>query len=116
MRRQYRCYTAHLAGLYLDIRGQARARPDLYAPDSYGASQQFGEAVRASGGAGILYDSVRHAGGVNVVAHRPGNVLDVVQADHFEITVRSGARRMDVRRLAASPTTAAAREAGHGEG
>ncbi|MEO8716224.1 MAG: RES family NAD+ phosphorylase, partial [Acetobacteraceae bacterium] len=61
MRREYRCYVARLEGAYLDLRGQARARPDLYAPDSYAASQVFGEAVRRSGGAGILYDSVRHA-------------------------------------------------------
>lgn len=101
MGRQYRCYAAQLAGGYLDLRGQARARPDIYAPDSYAASQVLGEAVRASGGAGILYDSVRHAGGLNVVAHRPRNVLEIVQTDHFEITVRAGERRIDVRRLAA---------------
>ncbi len=101
MRRQYRCYAARLEGAYLDIRGQERARPDIYAPDSYVASQMFGEAERASGGAGILYDSVRHRGGLNVVAHRPRNVLDVIQADHFEIAVRAAERRIDVRRLTA---------------
>ncbi|MEO9189539.1 MAG: RES family NAD+ phosphorylase [Acetobacteraceae bacterium] len=101
MRRDYRCYVARLDGAYLDLRGQMRQRPDLYAPDSYAASQVFGEATRLSGGAGILYDSVRHAGGLNVVAHRPRNVLDIVQAEHFEITVRAAERRIDVRRLAA---------------
>ncbi|MGA9869008.1 MAG: RES family NAD+ phosphorylase [Acetobacteraceae bacterium] len=101
MRRAYRCYAARLEGAYRDLRGQARARPDIYAPDSYAASQVFGEAVRLSGDAGILYDSVRHTGGLNVVAHRPRNVLDIVQAEHFEITVRAAERRIDVRRLAA---------------
>jgi len=85
-RRVYRAYAARLDGNYLDIRGEAGARPELYAPDRYTASQPFGEAVRASGGDGIVYDSVRHAGGVNVVAYRPRNVLDVVQGAHYEVT------------------------------
>ena len=101
LRRQYRCYVARLAGLYRDIRRPRRAMPDIYAPDSYAASQIFGEAERASGGAGILYDSVRHEGGLNVVAHRPRNVLYVVQAEHVEVTVRAAERRIDVRRLPA---------------
>lgn len=100
MRRDYRCYVARLEGAYRDLRGQMGARRDLYAPDSYAASQVFGEAVRLSGDAGILYDSVRYAGGVAVVAHRPRNVLDIVQAEHFEITVRAAERRIDVRKLA----------------
>jgi hypothetical protein len=101
MRRQYRCYSARLEGDYLDIRGQRAMRPDVYASDSYLASQSFGEAVRASGGAGILYDSIRHAGGINVVAHRPRNVLDVVQAGHFEIVALAASRRIEMRRLTA---------------
>ncbi|WP_207483186.1 RES family NAD+ phosphorylase [Arenibaculum pallidiluteum] len=86
MRLQLRAYVARLDGLYADIRGQAAARPDLYSRDSYAASQPFGEAVRAGGGAGIVYDSVRHAGGTCAVAYRPRNILDVTQADHLEIT------------------------------
>lgn len=97
--RPYRAYTARLAGDYLDIRGRQAARPDLYDPTSYAASQPFGEAVRASGGAGILFDSIRHAGGENVVAHRPRNVTDVTQADHFEIIVEAGSPRIEARRL-----------------
>jgi RES domain-containing protein len=100
-RRQYRAYSADLAGSYLDLRGQSSARPDLYAPDSYVASQALGEAIRAAGGTGIVYDSVRHAGGTNVVAHRPRNVGAVVQADHFEISVQAATPRIEVRLLAA---------------
>jgi hypothetical protein len=98
--RQYRTYTARLAGDYLDIRGQQATRSDLYASASYAAGQLLGESVRASGGAGILYDSVRHAGGVNIAAYRPRNVIDVVQADHFELTVEAGASRIEARRMA----------------
>ena len=59
------------------------------------------EAVRAGGGAGILFDSLRHAGGVNVAAHRPRNVQDVTQGDHYELRVEAASRRIEARRLAA---------------
>ncbi|MBA8833740.1 hypothetical protein GGE56_005083 [Rhizobium leguminosarum] len=101
MARTYRSYSANLIGDYLDIRGEERLRPHVYDGTSYAASQVLGEEVRSSGGAGILYDSVRLKGGVAIVAHRPRNIRDVVQADHFEITVSATDRRIDVRKLAA---------------
>jgi hypothetical protein len=55
--------------------------------------------VRASGGSGILYDSLRRQTGINVVAHRPSNAVDIVQADHFEISVSAAARAIEVRKL-----------------
>ncbi|AWN48563.1 hypothetical protein DK419_21230 [Methylobacterium terrae] len=70
--------------------------------EDYAASQRFGEAVRASGGHGILYDSLRHAGGANAVAYRPRGVLEVAQGDHYAITVRAAAPRIAARRLAGS--------------
>ena len=100
--RTYRAYTCALVGSYLDIRGQQTIRSDIYAPDSYVASQGLGEAIRAAGGAGIIYDSLRHAGGVNIVAHRPRNVLDVVQADHFEISIEAASKRIAVKRVASN--------------
>jgi hypothetical protein len=102
MQRIYRAYSASLNGAYVDIRGLQTERPELYKPDSYVASQAFGEAVRASGGAGIVYDSVRLSGGVNVAAYRPTNVLDVAQTDHFEIFVLAAERRMAVHKLKAA--------------
>ena len=99
MSRTYRVYSAILLGEYLDIRGQQQTRADVYASDRYTASQILGESVRASGGAGILYDSVRRRSGVNVVAHRPRNIVEITQTDHFEITVTAIARMIDVRRL-----------------
>ncbi len=101
MVRTYRSYSARLAGRYLDIRGEHAELADVYAPDSYAAGQAFGERLRASGEPGIVYDSVRHRGGVNAVAYRPSMVLEVVQADHFEIIVTAASRRIEVRRLAA---------------
>jgi len=82
----YRTYTAKLAGTYRDIRGMTATHPELYKSDDYTASQAFGEGLRASGGDGILYDSVRHVGGVNVIALRPKNVRDIVMGAHYEIT------------------------------
>lgn len=99
LRRDYRTYTARLEGSYLDIRGQQAARGDVYASDSYVASQALGEGIRASGGAGIIYDSVRHAGGVNIVAHRPRHVLDVVQSDHWRLTVQAASPKVRLERL-----------------
>nr|WP_206118607.1 RES family NAD+ phosphorylase [Rhizobium laguerreae] len=101
MARTYRSYAATLFGNYLDIRGEQTLRPDVYDGTSYAASQVLGEEVRSTGGAGILYDSVRLRGGMAIVAHRPRNIQGVVQADHFEITVSATDRRIDVRKLAA---------------
>jgi hypothetical protein len=99
MSRTYRAYTATLLGDYLDITGQQLARRDVYASERYDASQRLGEDIRASGGAGLLYDSLRRRTGINVVAHRPRNIVDIVQTDHFEITVQATARTIDVRQL-----------------
>ena len=78
---------------------EKRELADIYVSDSYVAAQKLGERVRASGGAGIIYDSIRQAGGLNIVAHRPRNVLDVAQADHFEIRVYATSRRIELRHL-----------------
>lgn len=99
MKRTYRAYSARLDGDYVDIRGLRERRPELYAPDSYTASQEYGESVRASGGDGIVYESVRLRGGTNVVAYRPSKVLEVVQADHFEISIYAEHRRIEVKKL-----------------
>ena len=82
---QYRTYGAELAGNYQDVRGMATEHPELYRPDDYSASQIFGESVRAAGGAGIIYDSVRHVGGINIVSLRPRNIRNVTMGAHYEI-------------------------------
>jgi hypothetical protein len=100
MSRIYRVYTASLLGDdYLDIRGQQTTRPDVYASDRYDASQQLGEEVRSSGCAGIIYDSLRRQSGTNVVSHRPRNIANVMQAEHFEVTTLATSRIIDVRKL-----------------
>ena len=99
MTRTYRAYATTLLGDYLDVRGGQATRTDIYASNRYDASQKFGEEVRASGGAGLLYDSLRRRTGVNVVGHRPRNITDIVQTDHFEISVQATSRMIDVRKL-----------------
>jgi len=99
MTRTYRAYAATLLGDYLDIRGQQSTRAEVYASERYDASQKLGEEVRASGGAGLLYDSLRRRSGSNVVAHRPRNITDILQTDHFEISVLATSRTVDVRKL-----------------
>jgi hypothetical protein len=67
--------------------------------DRYDASQKLGKKIRASGGAGLPYDSLRRRTGSNVIAHRPRNIADTVQTDHFELTVLATSRMIDVRKL-----------------
>ena len=94
--RTFRSYSAAIAGDYIDIRS---SEPDLHASGSYAAGQAFGEGLRAAGENGILYDSVRHRGGTSVCAYRPSKVFDVLQADHFEISVAVEEKRIEARRL-----------------
>lgn len=95
--RRYRAYRCRLDGSYRDIAGIADQA--LYDRTSYGASQLFGEKLRAAGEDGILYDSLRHAGGLAICAYRPSKVLDVIQADHFDIAVRTDGPAITVTRL-----------------
>jgi hypothetical protein len=97
MRSHYRTYSASLDGRYEVIRGRRASRPELYAAADYTASQLFGESIRRSGD-GIVYESLRHAGGVNLVAYRPRKIRNVTQRDHYEITV-PGTGRIIVRPL-----------------
>lgn len=100
--RTFRAYSARLDGHYVDIRGRQSMTPELYAPDDYQASQDFGERQRKKGETGILYDSVRFAGGLNAAVFRPTAILDVTQADHFEISVAAEAKRIEVKKLKAA--------------
>ena len=99
--RTYRTYQCELTGSYLDSRGEQAARTALYDPTDYAASQTFGEAVGASDGDGILYDSLRNAGGVNAVVHRPRNVTGIVQTLHLEIAMTVASKVIQVWTLSA---------------
>lgn len=90
----FRSYGARLDGEdTIDIRGRQSDRADLYDRRSFDQSQIFGEEQRAAGRDGIVYDSLRHSGGINVVCFFPTKVLDVEQQDHFEVQVFADANR-----------------------
>lgn len=95
--RRYRAYRCRLEGSYRDIAGSHDQA--LYDRSSYEASQLFGETLRAAGEDGIVYDSLRHAGGLAICAYRPSKVLDVIQAEHVDIAVRTDGPGITVTRL-----------------
>lgn len=68
----------------VDLRGRRAEHPALYDPDDYTQSQQFGEARRAAGHAGIVWNSVRRPAGDCVVIYRPRALLPVTQGRHLE--------------------------------
>lgn len=92
MARTYRTYLARMEGEHLDLSLSVVDAKNLLDPGSHAGSQAFGEAARARGEAGILYRSVRHATGLNIAGFRPSQILDVVQADHYEIAVEAGSQ------------------------
>ena len=81
---QMRELRADVDAEFHDIRGMQKELPALYSPLSYAESQPYGVALRKEGADGICYDSVRHAGGVNLAVFRPRLVQTVVQGDHFQ--------------------------------
>ncbi|WP_237154868.1 RES family NAD+ phosphorylase [Oryzibacter oryziterrae] len=56
----------------------------ILAPDSYGASQAYARKLREAGSNGILYPSVRNAGGLCVAAFKPIAVGIPTQERHIQ--------------------------------
>lgn len=104
IKRTYRSYSAQLEGQFVDIGRARNAMTDgqfldrLYDPLRYEHAQRFGEVVRGDGRDGIIFGSIRMQGGTNAVAYRPSKVLDVLQADHFTISVLRDERRITLER------------------
>ena len=67
-----------------DLRGLRKRHPELYDPESYAASQPFGEALRRTGANGIVYGSVRRPAGTNLVVYRPSLLPPVLQREHLD--------------------------------
>jgi RES domain-containing protein len=67
-----------------DLRGLRKRHPELYDPESYAASQPFGEGLRRTGANGIVYGSVRRPAGTNLVIYRPSLLPPVLQGDHLD--------------------------------
>ena len=78
-----RVYAVDLAAKLHDIRGLCEARPELYDPDRYGASQRFAAELREVGSDGIVYQSVRHEGGECAAVFRPRLLSNCRQERHL---------------------------------
>jgi len=67
-----------------DVR-ESRFRGDaVLDPDSYAASQALAKSLRSAGSEGLVYPSVRHAGGACVGLFYPDCASDPVQGRHFD--------------------------------
>jgi hypothetical protein len=80
-----RCYRAAVHASLHDIRGAQQRLPAVYDADSYAAAQAFGEALREAQSWGIVYDSVRDAGGECVGVFRPRALGPAVQSEHVAL-------------------------------
>ncbi len=68
---EMRVLIGRVYGKFCDLRSGARRFRRLLDPLDYGASQAFGASLRESGSNGVVYSSVRHAGGECLGAFRP---------------------------------------------
>lgn len=86
----YDDYTADVSADCHDLRG-ARGFQACLAPHSYEASQALAADLLAGGALGIVYPSVRRAGGTCVACFRPALVGRVRRAKRWRFTWRDGA-------------------------
>lgn len=63
--------TANVRGEFHDLRGLASSHPYLYDPNDYSRSQIIARNLRDAGSIGVIYDSVRCAGGECIAVFRP---------------------------------------------
>jgi hypothetical protein len=82
---QYQCMLADFTAAFHDLRGQARYEACL-APDSYVASQTLAERLLDGGSLGVIYPSVRRAGGINLACFRPALVGNVRKGAAYRLT------------------------------
>jgi hypothetical protein len=81
----YDDYLADFAGAFHDLRDD-QAFADCLAADSYVASQDMAAALLEAGSAGVVYPSVRKAGGTNLVCFRPAMVGNVRLGQTYRFT------------------------------
>jgi hypothetical protein len=83
-RMQMRLYHADFDARFHDIRDRGGAWAPLYDRGSYAASQQFGRDLLHDGSNGVVYRSVRWAGGECLACFRPRLIRRVRVAAHYE--------------------------------
>jgi hypothetical protein len=77
--RTYRDYLADFRADFHDLRGD-RSNAAALDPGSYGASQALARTLLNTGSAGVVYPSVRQAGGTCIACFRPALVTNVREA------------------------------------
>ena len=81
----YDDYLADVSAELHDLRGDGRFA-DCLAPDSYVASQGLAERLLDAGALGVVYPSVRHAGGTCIACFRPAIVANVRRDATYRFT------------------------------
>ena len=85
----YDDYLADITASFHDLRG-ARTFAACLNPRSYVVSQALAERLLGAGSLGVVYPSVRHAGGTCVAAFRPAVVANVRRAGRWRFTWSGG--------------------------
>ena len=80
MKLEMRCYRTAIDGRLHDLRKGWAA---MLRPDDYATPQALARELRAAGSDGVVYPSVRHAGGECVGVFFPDRVKPCVQAQHL---------------------------------
>ncbi|MGV7206634.1 RES family NAD+ phosphorylase [Oxalobacteraceae bacterium A2-2] len=84
---QYQAMLADFTAQFHDLRGDERFA-DCLDPDSYIASQALAARLLDSGSLGLIYPSVRRAGGTNLACFRPALVGNVRKGPVYRLTWR----------------------------
>ena len=78
-----RVYLVDLVGDLHDLRGRKGTYPLVYRDDSYAVGQNLARRLRDDGSNGIVYDSVRHAGGECAAVFLPRLLSNCRQERHL---------------------------------
>jgi hypothetical protein len=81
----YQCLLADFTSTFHDLRG-VEAFAQALDPSSYVVSQQLAAELLESGSMGIIYPSVRRAGGTNLACFRPALVGNVRKGQAYRLT------------------------------
>ncbi|HEY0846039.1 MAG TPA: RES family NAD+ phosphorylase [Noviherbaspirillum sp.] len=81
----YQCLLADFSSEFHDLR-TARGFSECLDPDSYIASQQLAAQLLEEGSLGLIYPSVRRAGGTNLACFRPALVGNVRRDAAYQLT------------------------------
>jgi hypothetical protein len=81
----YQAMLSDFTSKFHDLRG-ARGFAKVLAPDSYIASQQLAAKLLEAGSMGVIFPSVRRAGGTNLACFRPALVGNVRKGGAYRLT------------------------------